>query len=44
MVYSGTECMLILEITIVSKSLAAVHEVLNNVYPDKEVPNKITIH
>jgi hypothetical protein len=34
----------VLEITIASKSSAAVHEALNNVYPDNEALNKTTIH
>jgi hypothetical protein len=26
------------------KLFAAVHEAVSNAYPDKEVPNKITVH
>jgi hypothetical protein len=34
----------ILEHYLASKSLAAVREVFSSAYPDKEVPNKTTIH
>jgi hypothetical protein len=44
MVYSRAECVFILEYYFASKSFAAVHESFSNAYPDKEVPNKTTIH
>jgi hypothetical protein len=44
MVYSEADCVFVLEITIASKSLAAVPEALNNVYTEKEVLNKTAIH
>jgi hypothetical protein len=34
----------ILEHYFASKSFAAVREAFSNAYPDKEVPNKTTIH
>jgi hypothetical protein len=43
MVYSR-ECVFILEHYFASKSFAAVREAFSNVYPDKEVPNKTTVH
>jgi hypothetical protein len=43
-VYSRAELVFILEHYLASKSFAAVREVFNNAYPDKEVPNKTTIH
>jgi hypothetical protein len=44
MVYSRAERVLILERYFASKSFAAVREAFSNEYPDKEVPNKKTIH
>jgi hypothetical protein len=44
MVYSRAERVFILEHYFASKSFAAVREAFSNVYPDKEVPNKTTIH
>jgi hypothetical protein len=44
MVYSQAERVFILEHYFASKSFAAVPEAFSNVYPDKEVPNKTTIH
>jgi hypothetical protein len=44
MVYSQAERVFILENYFASKSFAAAREVFNNVYPDKEAPNKTTIH
>jgi hypothetical protein len=44
MVYSLAERVFILEHYFVSKSSAAVREAFSNMYPDKEVPNKTTIH
>jgi hypothetical protein len=43
-VYSQAERVFILEHYFTSKSSAAVREAFSNAYPDKEVPNKITIH
>jgi hypothetical protein len=34
----------ILEYYFASKSFAAVREAFSNAYPDKEIPNKTTIH
>jgi hypothetical protein len=36
--------MFILEHYLASKSFAAVREAFSNAYPDKEVPNRTTIH
>jgi hypothetical protein len=44
MVYSRAERVFILEHYFASKSFAAVREAFRNAYPDKEVPNKATIH
>jgi hypothetical protein len=44
MVYSRAERVFILENYLASKSFAAVREAFSNAYPDKEVPNKTTIH
>jgi hypothetical protein len=44
MVYSRAESVFILEHYFASKSFAAVHEAFSNAYPDKEVPNKTTVH
>jgi hypothetical protein len=44
MVYSRAERVFILEHYFASKSFAAVREAFSNAYPDKEVPNKTTIH
>jgi hypothetical protein len=44
MVYSRAECVVILESYFASKSFAAIREAFSNAYPDKEVPNKSTIH
>jgi hypothetical protein len=44
MVYSRVERVFILEHCFVSKSFAAVREAIDHAYPDKEVPNKTTIH
>jgi hypothetical protein len=40
---SRAERVLILENYFASKSFAAVREAFSNAYPDKEVPNKVTI-
>jgi hypothetical protein len=42
--YSRAERVFILEHYLPSKSFAAVREAFSNVYPDKEVPNKTTVH
>jgi hypothetical protein len=44
MVYSRAERVFIIEHYFESKSFAAVRETFSNAYPDKEVPNKTTIH
>jgi hypothetical protein len=44
MVYSRAERVFILEHYFASKLYAAVREAFSNAYPDKEVPNKTTIH
>jgi hypothetical protein len=44
MVYSLAERVFILKQYFASKSFAAVGEAFSNAYPDKEVPNKTTIH
>jgi hypothetical protein len=44
MVYSRAERVFILEHYFSSTSFAAVREAFSNAYPDKEVPNKTTIH
>jgi hypothetical protein len=44
MMYSRAERVFILEHDFAAKSFAAVREAFSNAYPDKEVPNKITIH
>jgi hypothetical protein len=44
MVYSRAERVFILEHYFASKSFAAIREVFSSAYPDKEVPNKTTIH
>jgi hypothetical protein len=45
MVHSRAEPVFILEYHFASKSFAAaVREAFSNAYPDKEVPNKTTIH
>jgi hypothetical protein len=44
MVYSRAERVFILEHYFASKSFAAVREAFSNAHPDKEVPNKTTIH
>jgi hypothetical protein len=44
MTYSRAEHVFILEHNFASKSFAAVREAFNNAYPDKEVPNKTTVH
>jgi hypothetical protein len=44
MVYSWAERLLIPELYFASKSFAAVREAFSNAYPDKEVPNKTTVH
>jgi hypothetical protein len=36
--YSEAEYVCTLEITFASKSLASVHEVMNSIYPNEEVP------
>jgi acyl carrier protein phosphodiesterase len=38
------ECVFILEHFFASKSFDAVREAFSNAYPDKELPNKTTIH
>jgi hypothetical protein len=42
--YSGVERVVIREHYFSSKLFAAVREASSNAYPDKEVPNKITIY
>jgi hypothetical protein len=44
MVYPQEERVFIPEHYFASKSFAAVREAFINAYPDKEVPNKTTIH
>jgi hypothetical protein len=44
MVYSRAERVFILERYLASKSFAAIREAFSNAYPDKEVPNKTTVH
>jgi hypothetical protein len=44
MVYSRAERVFILEHYFASKSFAAVRETFSNAYPDREVPNKTTVH
>jgi hypothetical protein len=44
MVYSQAERVFFLEHYFASKSFAAVRESFSIAYPNKEVPNKITIH
>jgi hypothetical protein len=44
MVYSRAERVFILEHYFTSKLFAVVREAFSNAYPDKEVPNKTTIH
>jgi hypothetical protein len=44
MAYSQAERVFILEHYFASKSFAAVREAFSNAYPDKEVPNKATVH
>jgi hypothetical protein len=44
MVHSRAERVFILEHWFTSKLFSAVLEAFSNVYPDKEVPNKTTIH
>jgi hypothetical protein len=44
MVCSRAERVFVLEHNFASKSFAAVCETFSNAYPDKEVPNKTTIH
>jgi hypothetical protein len=44
MVYSREERVFILEHYFALKSFAVVRESFSNAYPDKEVPNKTTIH
>jgi hypothetical protein len=44
MVYSWSEHVFILEHYFTSKLFAAVHGAFRNVYPDKEVQNKTTMH
>jgi hypothetical protein len=44
MVYSRAERVFILEQYFAPKSFAAVREAFSNAYPDKEVPNKTTVH
>jgi hypothetical protein len=43
-VYSLAERVFILEHYFASKSFSAVREAFSAAYPDKEVPNKTTIH
>jgi hypothetical protein len=43
-VYSREEREFILEHYFASKSFAAIREAFTNAYPDKEVPNKTTVH
>jgi hypothetical protein len=44
MVYSQAERVIILEYYFTPKSLADFREAYSSAYPDKEVPNKTTIH
>jgi hypothetical protein len=44
MVYSRAERVFVLEHYIRSKLFATIHEAFINVYADKEVPNKTTVH
>jgi hypothetical protein len=44
MVYLRAERVFIIEHYFASKSFAAVREAFSNAYPDKEVPNKTTVH
>jgi hypothetical protein len=44
MMHSREERVFILEHYDASKSFAAVQEAFSNVYPNKEVPNKTTVH
>jgi hypothetical protein len=44
MLYSRAEPVFVREHYLAAKSFAAVREALSNAYPDKEVPNKTTIH
>jgi hypothetical protein len=44
MMYSRAERVFILEHYFASKSFSAVREAFSNAYPDKEVPNKTTVH
>jgi hypothetical protein len=43
-VHSRVECLFILEYYFALKSFAAVPVTFSNAYPDKEVPNKTTMH
>jgi hypothetical protein len=43
-VYSRAERVFILEPYLASKYFSAVRDVFSNAYPEKEVPNKTTIH
>jgi hypothetical protein len=42
--FSLEERVFILEYYVASRSFAAVREEFSNAYPDKEVPNKTTVH
>jgi Holliday junction resolvase len=44
MVHSRAERVFILEHYLASKSFAAIREAFSNGFPDKEVPNKATVH
>jgi hypothetical protein len=44
MMYSRDERVFILEHYFTQKSFAVVREAFSNAYPNKEVPNKTTIH
>jgi hypothetical protein len=44
MVCSWAECVFILEHYFATESFGTVHEAFSNMYPDKKVPNKTTIH
>jgi hypothetical protein len=44
MVYSRAELVFISEHYFASKSFAVVREAFGNAYPDREVPNKTTMH
>jgi hypothetical protein len=44
MVYSRAECIFILRYYFVSESFAVLREAFINVYTDKEIPNKTTVH